>query len=265
MNSSVLMLVMETAEDKTDKIYLALAHEVRRKIIRSLAKSGKLSFSQLLKETETGPGTFGFHLNKLRGLVEREKRLYSLTREGLLAFHILVKSEEIKEEELTPRIINEPRISKYILGFYIGVLVVVTSVLLFYLSEGAPVEAILLLSLVVLLVIYFVTAPFRMRYIITDQEITIKAARLVGGEKRVPFDKIKSVGETLIPLAARLFGATFYGGYYYVPGIGKTFIAMTNFGDGVLIKTEKMSYIITPRNPEKFIDIIEKKRKIGGK
>jgi hypothetical protein len=61
----------------------------------------------------------------------------------------------------------------------------------------------------------------------------------------------------------RLFGASFYGGYYYFPSIGKTFVVMTNFNDGVLIKTKKGNYVITPSRPGDFITDIDRRRVQG--
>jgi len=62
--------------------------------------------------------------------------------------------------------------------------------------------------------------------------------------------------KTLIPFGLRLFGASFHGGYYHVPGLGRAFMVITNFEDGVLIKTKHGNYIITPQNPEDFAKTI---------
>ena len=39
-------------------------------------------------------------------------------------------------------------------------------------------------------------------------------------------------------------------------GLGRVFMAVTNFSDGVLIETEDGRYIITPRNPDEFIKAV---------
>jgi len=95
------------------------------------------------------------------------------------------------------------------------------------------------------------------KYILTDNELVLKASKLIGGSKRVPLITIDSVERTLIPFGFRLFGASFYGGYYYFPGIGKAFMFITNFRDGVLIKAKYGNYVITPRNPENFMENIK--------
>jgi hypothetical protein len=64
----------------------------------------------------------------------------------------------------------------------------------------------------------------------------------------------------------RFFGATGYGVYYSFPNIGKTFAVITNFRDGVLVKTKQGNFLITPKNPDDFIKSIEriaKPEKIG--
>lgn len=56
------------------------------------------------------------------------------------------------------------------------------------------------------------------------------------------------------------FLARFLGVRYYLPGIGHATVVMSNFDDGVLIRTKKgNNYVITPQEPLKFIDIIKDK------
>ena len=88
---------------------------------------------------------------------------------------------------------------------------------------------------------------YRTKYILTDNELILKASKLIGGSKRIPLETIESVERTLIPFGFRLFGASFYGGYYYLPSVGKAFMVITNFKDGVLIKTKHGNYVITPK------------------
>jgi hypothetical protein len=102
------------------------------------------------------------------------------------------------------------------------------------------------------------------RYVLTDDELVVKASMLVGGTQRVPLKTIKSVQRTLIPFGLRLFGASFYGGYYYFPSVGRVFMIMTNFKDGVLIKAERENYVITPKDPDNFIEEIKKARESLG-
>ena len=85
----------------------------------------------------------------------------------------------------------------------------------------------------------------------------IKTTKLIGGGKRIFLKTIESLEEILIPFGVRLFGASFHGGYYQIPGLGMAFLAITNFRDGLLIKTKNGNYIITPKDPRGFKEAIE--------
>lgn len=120
----------------------------------------------------------------------------------------------------------------------------------------------IVLAAIETVLIYLLISIYRTKYIVTGDELTIKATKLIGGSKRVRLDDIISAERTLIPFSIRLFGASLYGGHHYVPGLGGAFVTMTNFNDGVLLKTAHGNYIITPREPQKFIeDINAMKRK----
>lgn len=98
---------------------------------------------------------------------------------------------------------------------------------------------------------------YRTRYILMDEEIVEKTTKLIGGSKRISLKNMESVEKTLIPFGIRLFGASFHGGYYQIPNLGRTFLAITNFHDGLLTKTKNENYIITPKNPVEFKEAIE--------
>jgi hypothetical protein len=89
----------------------------------------------------------------------------------------------------------------------------------------------------------------------------MRASVFIGGTRRIPLETIESMERTLIPFGIRLFGASGYGGYYYFPNVGRAFVVITNFKDGVLIKTKKGNYLITPKNPDDFIESIRKMAK----
>ena len=98
---------------------------------------------------------------------------------------------------------------------------------------------------------------YRTRYVLTDSELVLQAPKLIGGSKRIPLETVESVQRTLIPFGFRLFGASFYGGYYYFPGVGRAFMVITNYRDGVLIKAANGNYVITPSNPDDFIESVK--------
>jgi hypothetical protein len=164
-------------------------------------------------------------------------------------------------------IVNKPRVSRAISGFYAVtaafVLAVFGVVFYFILTEEPP-NSILGIAVLVVVVLFveaimisLLISFHRTRYIVTGTELILKAPRLIGGRKRITLDTITSVERTLIPFGFRLFGASFYGGYYYFPGVGRTFMVITNFEDGVLIRTKNGTYIITPNNPGEFIEKIQ--------
>jgi hypothetical protein len=164
-------------------------------------------------------------------------------------------------------IVNKPEISKWLAGFYGGTAVFVAVVVgvAFYfsvqasaISAAGAVVLIFVLGFVEGVMIWLAVSVNRTTYILTDNELILKAPRLIGGNKSIPLETIESVHRTLIPFGVRLFGASFYGGYYYFPNVGKAFMVITNFKDGVLIKAQHGNYVITPRKPEDLIENIKK-------
>jgi hypothetical protein len=123
---------------------------------------------------------------------------------------------------------------------------------------GWAVVLIVVLGFVEGVMVWLAVSIHRTVYILTDNELILKAPRLIGGNKRIPLETIESIQRTLIPFGVRLFGASFYGGYYYFPNVGKAFMVITNFKDGVLIKAQYGNYVTTPRKPEDFIESIKK-------
>jgi hypothetical protein len=73
----------------------------------------------------------------------------------------------------------------------------------------------------------------------------------------MPLEEGRSVEKTLISLGIKLFSASFHGGYYNIPGLGRAFIDITNFKEGLPIKTQKRSYIITSKDPISFKNAID--------
>jgi hypothetical protein len=79
-------------KDWDDEIHRALAHPIRRRIIKCLQEKDALSFRELLKYGGIGNhGKLGFHIKALKGLVEREPTMkkYRLTDRGQLAGELI--------------------------------------------------------------------------------------------------------------------------------------------------------------------------------
>jgi hypothetical protein len=157
-------------------------------------------------------------------------------------------------------IVNRPKVSKAIAVTYEVFLVIIIAIagLFVYLVIFTPIEIIagiaasIVTTVVGLIMILILRSLYQTKYTLTNDELIISTTRLIGGRKTVPLTSITSVEKTVIPFGIKLFGASFHGGYYSIPSLGRAFLAITNFQDGLLIKTQHGNYIITPSNPLDF-------------
>jgi hypothetical protein len=121
-------------------------------------------------------------------------------------------------------------------------------------------EKILLLNLftcITLVLLYLLTRASRTSYTINSHDIKVYGAM---GTKNISYNEIESIKKSPIPSGLRLFGFSFLGGWYYLPGIGRTWVSMTNFKDGVLISTkDDKKFMITPKDPMRFIKVVNKR------
>ncbi|MBU0953589.1 MAG: PH domain-containing protein [Nanoarchaeota archaeon] len=109
---------------------------------------------------------------------------------------------------------------------------------------------------VMLLIIFILYRASNMTFTVTRDTLFIRG---IFNTNVVPLKTITSVQKTPTPFGFRLFGASFLGGLYHLPGIGRTWVAMGNFEDGVLITTkQKKHFFITPQQPLAFINIVKK-------
>ena len=67
------------------------------------------------------------------------------------------------------------------------------------------VPLIVVLGFVEGVMIWLAVSIHRTTYILTDNELILKAPRLIGGSKRIPLETIESIQRTLIPFGFRLF------------------------------------------------------------
>jgi len=163
--------------------------------------------------------------------------------------------------------INEPEVSKTTSWSYGLAAAVIAAFMLFFTFAGffTPMETggiavSILLVFIEIIMLLILRSLYRTRYVLTDEELVIKTTKLIGGNKKIALKSINSIETTFIPHGVRLFGASLHGGYYRVPGLGSTFMAITNFHDGLLIKTKNRNYIITPKNRLDFKEAIETKK-----
>lgn len=149
----------------------------------------------------------------------------------------------------------------YGLAAFIGCLALAFILIAFFTPAGLVMlgASFILLILIEPLFLMLIRSIHNTRYILSDRELIIDTSVLIGGSKRIQLDAIESVEKTLYPFGFKLFGASFHGGYYSIPGLGRAFIAITNLDDATLIRTAQSSYIISPSNPEDFMEVLKDK------
>jgi hypothetical protein len=154
-------------------------------------------------------------------------------------------------------IVFKSTVSSWIAGLYWAILIFLVVMFI-----GIPLLApmvffdkiifIITFFIVFLIIIFILFRAYKLSFIISKDSLTI------GGllkKHDIMFSDIKEIKKVPIPFGFRLFGASFLGGRYYLPGVGNATVAMSNFDDGVLISTKKgYNFVITPSNPMKFID-----------
>lgn len=164
-------------------------------------------------------------------------------------------------------VVNSPKLSSVVAGTYLALVIFIASVVAFFtyagfftpLGVGGLIAAVVSVFVEAIMLLILLSI-YRTKYVLTDEKLIIKTTKLIGGSKEFHLRDILSVERTLMPFGIRLFGASFHGGYYHIPSLGRTFIAVTNFNDGVLVKTKHGNYIITPAKPEDFIKAIHESK-----
>jgi len=158
-------------------------------------------------------------------------------------------------------IIFKSKVSNWIAGLYWAILIFLAVMFI-----GIPLFAsmtffdkiifVIAFFIVFLIIVFTLFRAYRLSFVISKDKL------LIGGllkKHEIMFSDIKDVKKVPIPFGFRLFGASFLGGRYYLPGVGNATVAMSNFDDGVLISTKKgYNYVFTPINPLKFIDDMKK-------
>ena len=165
-------------------------------------------------------------------------------------------------------IVNKPEVSGPLAGIYVATTAVLAALaLLFvYLYLQSPIlgglVGLVVIVVVEMIIISIAVSMYTTRYILTQSELILRASIFIGGTKKISLDTIESAERTLIPFGIRLFGASGYGGYFYFPTIGRAFVVITNFRDGVLIRAKQGIYLITPKDPDAFIESVKKTGKL---
>ena len=154
-------------------------------------------------------------------------------------------------------------VSKWIAGFYL-----VTILFLIILTIAIPLFTpmttleksvfIIMFIIITLIIASILLKAYKLRFTIGSEKVTISGLMK---QEDILVSDITDIKKIPIPFGFRLYGASFLGGRYYMPGIGKVSVAMSNFKDGVLITTKKdQNFLITPSNPMDFVEKLKRKK-----
>ena len=102
------MLMSGSEEDPYSQIFSSLKHPTRRLLLRSLKERPSKRFSKLQSELVIDSPTLSYHLDALRGLVEKNGEGYSLTELGAAAYNLMGRVEETKKRR-TPTLSHRVR------------------------------------------------------------------------------------------------------------------------------------------------------------
>ena len=163
--------------------------------------------------------------------------------------------------EINNDIVFKSKVSSWIAGLYWAILIFLAIMFI-----GVPLLApmtffdkiifVIVFFMVFLVIVFILFRAYRLSFVISKDKLVINGLLK---KHEIMFSDIKEVKKVPIPFGFRLFGASFLGGRYYLPGVGNATVAMSNFDDGVLITTKKgYNFVITPLNPMKFIDDMKK-------
>jgi len=159
--------------------------------------------------------------------------------------------------------VNIPRKSSWIGGMFIIITVFITLIFIiisYFVAQESPEERVFVNAIML--------GTFSMMLIISvsfyNTKYNIKNGVLTSWSPfmfiKIRLKNIKSVEKTLFPFGFRV-GASFYCGAYYFPNLGWTGVIITNMKDTILIKTKDgKKYIISPKNPEKFMKILKSRK-----
>ena len=164
---------------------------------------------------------------------------------------------------MSKKVINKPRISKWVGGGYIAITIFIAILFLFIGSlsdiRSGPVNLKIIVYSVMtfaLLLLGSITfSLYRTKYVIQNGVLSSWSPF---AKINLKIKDIKNIERTRIPFHIRV-GASLYCGMFYIPEFGWTKTIITNLSDGLLI-TDKNNkhYLITPSNPEKFKKLLKR-------
>jgi len=82
------------SDDQLQPLFTALGHPIRRDMVRLLAEKGPLTYSLILNELELETGTFNYHLERLKDLLDQlDDDRYRLNDRGLAAYELITQAK----------------------------------------------------------------------------------------------------------------------------------------------------------------------------
>ena len=95
---------MVPQEKISDEIYKALSHPIRRKILSLIKDHGTISFSDLINKVQLEVGTFYYHLDAIKPLINQtSERLYQLSSLGQDVYEIMHQIERHTVQKHQPQ------------------------------------------------------------------------------------------------------------------------------------------------------------------
>ncbi len=133
-------------ENREEILLNALAHGLRREIVRFIKAKGSATYTQIMDKTELSTGKLNYHLKQLSGLLEKNASdNYVLTPLGEKAVVILEALNVSGLDEYFERMKKAQTLSPFMRGLFRGGIVVTILVLAFWgfmgymaYTEGAP-------------------------------------------------------------------------------------------------------------------------------
>ena len=106
-----------------------------------------------------------------------------------------------------------------------------------------------------LIMLLILASLHRTKYILKNKELTIKTTKLIG-EMRLYIWKLQNLCRKQWYLSVSNFLVQVFTAGLHISGLGRVFLSITDFKDGLSIRTDHGNYIITPSNPLGFKEAI---------
>ncbi len=135
------------SDNSEDQFYVALSHDLRRQIIKTIGRASKSSFTEFKQSLKVSTGTLYHHLEVLKDCVyQKADKKYYLTTLGEHAYHILehnVESIEASRDKKKPEPENAPSFFKNLFKIWPRIYISIT-------QKDIRIPAILMVALLVI-------------------------------------------------------------------------------------------------------------------